>query len=84
MESDEATPLTEQIQSAKERHPGMILLFDFEDHYRAYGEDVQVLAGLGIGGDIGWIENYALEPALRVLLSAGHRVAICERAVRVS
>src|SRR5438128_4683004 len=78
----------DSYREAKERHPGMILLFRVDDWYEILGDDaetcVKVLGlTLAVNAPDGtliarfagqWLESY-----LRKLLHAGHRVAICDQ-----
>ena len=81
----------QQYRDAKEKHPGMLLLFRRGDPYELYGDDAETAArDLGLGltqrSDEGMREmvfvaafpQLALESHLRQLLKAGHRVAICD------
>lgn len=74
-----------EIADAKQRHPGMVLLFRVGDRYELFGDDA-VLGATVLGlqlvepaGDatasFPWAE---LESNLRRLLHLGHRVAICD------
>ena len=86
-EPSKVSPLMQQWQEAKERHPGMLLMFLEKDSdcYKLFGEDAVAasqLLGLALakrGGAIitGFPHQY-LESYLRKLLQAGQRVAICE------
>jgi hypothetical protein len=73
---------------AKERHPGMLLMFRDQDDYLIVGADVDIAAKVidfeaiatrCDGFKIGEFESEALETNLRKLLKAGHRVAICDQ-----
>ena len=72
-----------QWQEAKDRHPGMVLLFRVGDRYEVHQEDAELV--LDCCGDCTvpstGLVSFAeidLEKNLRRLLVAGHRVAICE------
>jgi DNA mismatch repair protein MutS len=78
--------LMQQYHAAKERHPNMLLLFRIGDFYEAYGDDAWTLArAIGTGLTtrektvMAGFPHQALENYLRVLLKAGHRVAICDQ-----
>lgn len=81
------TPMMQQYQEAKERHPGMLLLFRMGDFYETFHEDAEVLSRvLGIrltSRDqqipMAGFPHHQLENHLRTLLHAGHRVAICDQ-----
>ena len=78
---------------AKQRHPGMVILFRVDDFYELYRADAQAGArnlGLvlttttdqvtGENVPMARFPQGALEGYLRQLLKAGHRVAICDQA----
>ena len=81
------TPMMQQYRDAKDRHPGMLLLFRMGDFYELFDGDAEVAAGvLGLtltSRDktitMAGFPHHALEPHLRKLLQAGHRVAICDQ-----
>src|SRR5437763_10373445 len=81
------TPMMQQHREAKERHPGMILLFRAGDFYELFFEDAEVASRvLGITltsrdkqAPMAGFPHHALEVHLRKLLRAGHRVAICDQ-----
>src|SRR5262249_29842573 len=81
------TPMMQQYREAKERHPGMLLLFRAGDFYELFHEDAEVISrvlGLALTTRDGTIPmagfpHHALEVHLRRLLKAGHRVAICDQ-----
>jgi len=87
MASQEPTPA--QVEAARARHPGMLLLFRVSDTYRAYGDHALLLGSL-LGDAVhvdpatGRIPACAslwatqLDRHLAGLLRAGHRVALCE------
>src|SRR5262249_44277592 len=73
-------------RAAKERHPGMLLLFRMGDFYELFGEDAEKahqLLGLTLTtrnrslAMVGF-PHHQLEAYLRKLLVEGQRVAICE------
>lgn len=81
------TPMMQQYREAKERHPGMLLLFRMGDFYELFHEDAEVVArvlGLTLTTRDGTIPMAGfpyrgLETHLRNLLRAGHRVAVCDQ-----
>lgn len=82
-----AQPIMEQYREAKERHPGMVLLFRVGDFYEFFEEDAKTAArvlGLTLTTrdrtiSMAGFPHHSLENHLRTLLRAGHRVAICEQ-----
>jgi DNA mismatch repair protein MutS len=81
------TPVMQQYRDAKERHPGMLLLFRMGDFYELFEDDAEVVArvlGLTLTSrdktiPMAGFPHHALEQHLRRLLHAGHRVAICDQ-----
>ena len=86
------TPLMQQYQDMKKKHPDAVLLFRVGDFYEIFGEDaVKASEILGItltrranGGSDKYIElagfpHHALDTYLPKLVRAGQRVAICEK-----
>src|SRR5689334_7673578 len=81
------TPMMQQYRDAKERHPGMLLLFHNGDFYELFVSDAEVGArvlGLTLTKrdksiPMAGFPTRALEPHLRKLLQSGHRVAICDQ-----
>src|ERR1700739_2296726 len=81
------TPMMQQYREAKERHPGMLLLFRMGDFYELFEADAEVAArvlGLTLTSrdktiPMAGFPHHALETHLRKLLHAGHRVAICDQ-----
>src|SRR5947209_9240854 len=81
------TPMMQQYREAKDRHPGMLLLFRMGDFYELFDADAEVASrvlGLTLTSrdktiPMAGFPQKALEPYLRKLLHAGHRVAICEQ-----
>src|SRR5437773_5063725 len=81
------TPMMQQNREAKERYPGMLLLFRMGDFYELFDADAEVAArvlGLTLTSrdktiPMAGIPHHALEPYLHKLLRAGHRVAICDQ-----
>jgi DNA mismatch repair protein MutS len=81
------TPMMQQYREAKERHPGMLLLFRMGDFYELFEEDADTAArvlGLTLTSrdktmPMAGFPHHSLENHLRKLLHAGHRVAICDQ-----
>src|SRR5437660_12379180 len=81
------TPMMKQYQEAKQRHPGMLLLFRMGDFYELFNSDAEVAArvlGLTLTSrdktvPMAGFPHHALDNYLRKLLHAGHRVAICDQ-----
>jgi len=81
------TPMMQQYREAKERHPGMLLLFRMGDFYELFDEDAGTAArllGLTLTSrdktvSMAGFPHHSLEGYLRKLLQAGHRVAICDQ-----
>ncbi len=79
------TPM-EQYRDAKERHPGMLLLFRMGDFYELFHEDAKsaaALLGLTLttrekSTPMAGFPHHQLESYLKKLLAAGIRVAICD------
>src|SRR5262245_33336088 len=81
------TPMMQQYREARERHPGMLLLFRMGDFYELFEDDAleahRVLAIALTGRDktipMAGFPHHQLENYLRKLLATGHRVAICDQ-----
>lgn len=81
------TPMMQQYRDAKERHPGMLLLFRMGDFYELFNSDAELAArvlGLTLTSrdktvPMAGFPHHQLEAYLRKLLKAGHRVAICDQ-----
>src|SRR5262245_2796148 len=81
------TPMMQQYREAKERHPGMILLFRMGDFFETFEEDAELISrvlGLTLTTRDGSIPMAgvpvkSVEHYLRKLLQAGHRVAVCDQ-----
>ncbi len=84
------TPLMQQYNATKAKHPNALLLFRVGDFYETFGEDAVTAANvLGItltsrnnGGDqtpLAGVPYHALDSYLPRLVRAGYRVAICEQ-----
>ena len=76
----------EQYRAAKEKHPGMLLLFRVGDFLEMFGEDAETahkLLGLTLTTrdrtlTMAGFPHHQLEIYLRKLLHEGKRIAICE------
>jgi hypothetical protein len=83
---DRCLGILPQYRAAKERHPGMLLLFRMGDFYELFDDDAQVaskLLGLTLTTrdrtiDMAGFPHHQLEAYLQKLLQFGKRVAICE------
>jgi DNA mismatch repair protein MutS len=81
------TPMMQQYRDAKERHPGMLLLFRMGDFYELFDADAEVAArvlGLTLTSrdktiPMAGFPHHQLEAYLRKLLHSGHRVAVCDQ-----
>ena len=85
------TPLMQQYQEMKKKHPDAVLLFRVGDFYEIFGKDAVIASDiLGItltrraNGKENFIElagfpHHALDTYLPKLVRAGKRVAICEQ-----
>ncbi len=81
------TPMMQQYREAKERHPGMLLLFRMGDFYELFHDDAELAAkalGLTLTSrdktvPMAGFPHHQLENYLRKLLQQGHRVAICDQ-----
>jgi DNA mismatch repair protein MutS len=86
------TPMMQQYREAKERHPGMLLLFRAGDFYELFYEDAEVVSrvlGLALTSrdktiPMAGFPHHALETHLRKLLRSGHRVAVCDQVEEAS
>lgn len=84
--ADGRASIMEQYRVAKERHPGMLLLFRMGDFYELFGEDAETahkLLGLTLTTrdrtiTMAGFPHHQLEVYLHKLLHEGQRVAICE------
>lgn len=91
MDNKVKTPLMEQYNRIKSKHPDAILLFRVGDFYETFGEDaIRTSKILGItltrraNGAASYVElagfpYHALDNYLPKLIRAGQRVAICEQ-----
>lgn len=81
------TPMMQQYRDAKERHPGMLLLFRMGDFYELFDADAELASkvlGLTLTSrdksmPMAGFPHHSLEHHLRKLLQSGHRVAICDQ-----
>lgn len=81
------TPMMQQYREAKERHPGMLLLFRMGDFYELFEADATEAArvlGLTLTSrdksiTMAGFPHHSLETHLRKLLQSGFRVAICDQ-----
>jgi DNA mismatch repair protein MutS len=81
------TPMMQQYREAKERHPGMLLLFRMGDFYELFHDDAEIVArvlGLTLTSrdksiPMAGFPHHALDSHLRKLIRSGHRVAICDQ-----
>src|SRR5580704_5209697 len=81
------TPMMQQYREAKDRHPGMLLLFRMGDFFELFDDDAGVAArvlGLTLTSrdksiPMAGFPHHQLENYLHKLLRAGHRVAICDQ-----
>src|SRR6516162_3253694 len=81
------TPMMQQYREAKERHPGMLLLFRMGEFYELFFDDAELVSRslhLTLTTRDGTIPMAGfpvkqLESHLRNLLRAGHRVAVCDQ-----
>ena len=78
--------MMQQYRDAKQRHPGMLLLFHLGDFYELFEDDAQLIhreLGLTLTHrdqlPMAGFPHHQLETYLRKLLQAGHRVAICDQ-----
>ncbi|MEO8635774.1 MAG: hypothetical protein ABI587_10910, partial [Gemmatimonadales bacterium] len=81
------SPLMQQYREIKSRHRDAILFFRMGDFYEMFFEDAQLgarvlgitLTSRGDGVPLAGVPVKAAADYLRQLISAGHRVAICEQ-----
>jgi DNA mismatch repair protein MutS len=79
--------MMQQYREARERHPGMLLLFRMGDFYELFDEDAATAArelGLTLTSrdktiPMAGFPHHQLENYLHRLLQAGHRVAVCDQ-----
>src|SRR5580704_15817470 len=81
------TPMMQQYREAKDRHPGMLLLFRMGDFYELFDDDAETAArvlGLTLTSrdksiPMAGFPHHQLEQYLHKLLHLGHRVAVCDQ-----
>ena len=90
-ERDAGSPVRRQYERMKAQFPDGILLFRMGDFYETFGEDAEIAAreldivltsrelGRGHRVQMAGVPAAAVEGHLAKLISAGHRVAICEQ-----
>jgi DNA mismatch repair protein MutS len=79
--------MMQQYREAKDRHPGMLLLFRMGDFFEFFDNDAETAAsvlGLTLTSrdktiPMAGFPHHQLESYLHKLLRAGHRVAICDQ-----
>jgi DNA mismatch repair protein MutS len=84
--SKKPSPLRQQYEDAKARHPDMLLLFRVRDFYEFFNKDAETAArvlGLTVTHKhqmlLAGFPRHHLEHYLRKLLRDGHKVAVCEQ-----
>src|SRR5438552_10585714 len=83
------TPMMQQYQDARARHPGMLLLFRMGDFYELFDADAELAArllGLTLTSRdktvaMAGFPHHQLENYLHKLIKAGLRVAVCDQIV---
>src|SRR5579864_2160435 len=81
------TPMMQQYQDARARHPGMLLFFRMGDFYELFDADAELAAkvlGLTLTSrdktiPMAGFPHHQLENYLHKLLQAGYRVAVCDQ-----
>ncbi|MGE3803111.1 MAG: DNA mismatch repair protein MutS [Gemmataceae bacterium] len=81
------TPMMQQYLDAKDKHPGMLMLFRMGDFYELFGDDAEQasrILGIALTSrdkamPMAGFPHHSLEVHLRKLLKAGQRVAICDQ-----
>ena len=85
------TPLMRQYLDVKRRHPDTLVLFRMGDFYETFNEDARITSKVlgivltkrssGAAADVplAGFPYHALDNYLHKLVTAGHRVAICEQ-----
>jgi DNA mismatch repair protein MutS len=78
--------MMQQLQSAREQYPGMLIFFQNGEFYELFGDDAHLghrILGLALtareGTPMAGFPLAKLDHYLRLLLNAGHRVAVCEQ-----
>ncbi|HWN19621.1 MAG TPA: hypothetical protein VNO19_11960, partial [Gemmatimonadales bacterium] len=80
-------PMLKHWREVKLQHPEAILFYRVGDFYEMFHEDAQLAAGIlditltsrGDGVPLAGVPVKAAAEYLRLLVGAGHRVAICEQ-----
>src|SRR5918995_443740 len=80
------TPMMQQLKAAREQYPGMLVFFQNGEFYELFGDDAHLgnrVLGLTLtareGTPMAGFPLAKLDHYLRLLLNAGHRVAVCEQ-----
>ena len=80
------TPMMQQLKAARDEHPGMVVFFQNGEFYELFGDDAPLghkVLGLALtareGIPMAGFPLAKLDHYLRMLLNAGHRVAVCEQ-----
>ena len=85
------TPLMQQYQEMKKKHPDVVLLFRVGDFYEIFGKDAVIASeilgitltrrqtGIDSRIELAGFPHHALDTYLPKLVRAGKRVAICEQ-----
>lgn len=82
------TPMMQQLQAARDQHPGMVILFQNGEFYELFGDDAELghrVLGLTLARreesqpSMAGFPLHKLDHFLRQLLAAGHRVAVVEQ-----
>jgi DNA mismatch repair protein MutS len=82
------TPMMQQLQAARDQHPGMVVLFQNGEFFELFGDDAELghrVLGLALARreenqpQMAGFPLAKLDHFLRQLLAAGHRVAVVEQ-----
>lgn len=82
------TPMMQQLQAARDQHPGMVVLFQNGEFFELFGDDAELghrVLGLTLARreenqpQMAGFPLAKLDHNLRQLLAAGHRVAVVEQ-----
>ncbi len=80
------TPMMQQLKAAREQYPGMVVFFQNGEFYELFGDDAHLghkVLGLHLTAreetPMAGFPLAKLDHNLRLLLNAGHRVAVCEQ-----
>jgi DNA mismatch repair protein MutS len=80
------TPMMQQLQAARDQHPGMVVLFQNGEFFELFGDDAELghrVLGLTLTKreetPMAGFPLAKLDHHLRQMLSAGHRVAVVEQ-----